>query len=132
VALTGSELFLGDADNDQIVDPGEFNLFAVLKNFEDAIRDNDPARLNEGLENLENGAEQVRRLRGQMGNNAARIEKASVQLAEASVEFQQVLSSYEDADLLDVFSRLAQSETAFEAALNITAKVSRLSILDFM
>jgi flagellar hook-associated protein 3 FlgL len=108
------------------------NLFAVLKNFEHAIRENDYTKMNEGLENLENGAEQVRRLRGQMGNNAQRIEKATEQLYEASIEFKQIISRYEDADILDVYSRLVQQETAFEAALNVTSRVSKLSILDFM
>jgi flagellar hook-associated protein 3 FlgL len=132
VALTGNELFLGDADNDQEVDSGNMNLFAVLKNFEHAIRENDYTKMNEGLENLENGAEQVRRLRGQMGNNAQRIEKATEQLYEASIEFRQIISRYEDADVLDVYSRLVQQETAFEAALNVTSRISKLSILDFM
>lgn len=132
VGLTGNELFLGDADNDQAVDSGSLNLFAVLKNFEDALVSNNTAEMNTGLEQLEQGAEQVRRLRGQMGNNAQRIERAEMQLNEASIEFKEVLSSYEDADWLDVFSQLVQQETAFEAALNVTSRVSKLSILNFM
>lgn len=132
IALTGNELFLGDVNNDQEVDPGNIDLFAVLKNFEHAIRENDYTKMNKGLENLENGAEQVRRLRGQMGNNAQRIEKATEQLYEASIIFKQIISRYEDADILDVYSRLVQQETAFEAALNVTSRVSKLSILDFM
>jgi flagellar hook-associated protein 3 FlgL len=132
IALTGSELFLGDADHNQEVDSGNENLFAVLKKFEHAIRENDYTKMNEGLGELENGAEQVRRLRGQMGNNAQRIEKASEQLYEASIIFKQIISRYEDADVIDVYSRLVQQETAFEAALNVTSRVSKLSILDFM
>jgi flagellar hook-associated protein 3 FlgL len=132
VALTGNELFLGDADNDQEVDSGNLNLFAVLKNFEHAIRENDFTHMNQGLEDLEHGAEQVRRLRGQMGNNAQRIEKTTEQLYEASIIFKQIVSSYEDADIIDVYSRLVQQETVFEAALNVTSRVSKLSILDFM
>ncbi|MCU0614215.1 MAG: flagellar hook-associated protein FlgL [Desulfobacterales bacterium] len=132
IALTGNELFLGDIQNDQSVDSGNTNLFAVLKNFENAIRENDLTKMNEGLENLENGAEQVHRLRGKMGNNALRIEKTTEQLNDASIEFRQIISRYEDADILDVYSQLVQQETAFEAALNVTSRVSKLSILDFM
>jgi flagellar hook-associated protein 3 FlgL len=132
IALTGNDLFLGDADNNHKVDSGGMDLFAVLKNFEYAVRTNDQAKMNEELDHLENAAEQVRRLRGQMGNNARRIEKATEQLNEASIEFKQIISRYEDADILDVYSQLVQQETAFEAALNITARVSKLSILNFM
>jgi flagellar hook-associated protein 3 FlgL len=132
IALTGNELFLGDADYNQEVDSGNINLFEVLKNFEHAIRENDYSKMNQSLEKLETGAEQARRLRGQMGNNAQRIEKASEQLNEASIIFRQIISNYEDADIIDVYSRLVQQETAFEAALNVTSRVSKLSILDFM
>lgn len=132
ISLTGNTLFLGDADNDGEVDPGSVNLFSVLKNFETAVRNNDLEHMSEGLDWLETGAEQVRRFQGQMGNNAWRIDKATEQLEKASNEFKQIISRYEDADIIDVYSKLVQQETAFEAALSVTAKVARLSILDFM
>ncbi|MFO8086031.1 MAG: flagellar hook-associated protein FlgL [Desulfobacterales bacterium] len=131
-SLTGSELFLGDPDNDGSVDANTFNLFAVLKNFENAVRENDQVKMSSGLDELEKSAEQVRRLRGKMGNNAWRIEKAAEQLEEASIEFREIISRYEDADIIDVFAKLVQQETAFEAALNVTSRVAKLSILDFM
>lgn len=132
VGLTGSRLFLGDADNDQEVDPGGSNIFATLKNFENAIRNNDQGAMNDGLEGLKEGMDQVIRLRGQMGNNAWRIDKAAERLEETAIEFQEIISRYEDADVLQVFSELVQQETAFEAALNVTTRISKLSILDFM
>ncbi|MGM0454031.1 MAG: flagellar hook-associated protein FlgL [Thermodesulfobacteriota bacterium] len=130
--LSGNALFLGDADNNGQRDPGGVDLFATLKNLEDAMRNNDEAKISEGLGQLENGADQVRRLRGNMGNTAWRIERAGEHLSEASNEFKKSISGYEDADIVEVFSRLLQNETAFEAALNVTSRVSRLSILDFM
>ncbi len=132
ISLTGNALFLGDADNNGEVDPGAVNLFSVLNNLEIAVRGNDLENISEGLNLLETGAEQVRRLKGQMGNNAWRIDRATEQLEIASIEFKQIISRYEDADIIDVYSRLVQQETAFEAALNVTAKVARLSILNFM
>lgn len=131
-ALTGCRLFCGDADNDGHADADGLDLFSMLKDFETAIRNNDRDAMDEGLEKLEQGADQVRRLRGRMGNNAWRIERAGEHLSEASIEFQKIISSYEDADVLDVFSKLVQQETAFEAALNVTTRIARLSILDFM
>lgn len=132
VALPGCHLFCGDADNNGEVDNEGRDLFSMLKDFEAAVRNNDKDGMEDGLAELEKGADQVRRLRGRMGNNAWRIERASQQLSEASIEFEKIISSYEDADALDVFSKLVQQETAFEAALNVTTRISRLSILDFM
>jgi len=131
-ALTGNELFLGDADNDGVLDAEGVDLFSTLRNVEAAIRSGDDAAMNEGLDNLERGADQARSLRSRMGNNAWRIERAGRHMNAAAIEVKEIISSYEDADVLEVFSNLVQHETAFEAALNVTSRVSRLSILDFM
>ncbi len=125
--VSGEELFLG-LDDDE---PGE-DLFKVLRDAEHAIRNGDAEGMGQQLETLETGAEQVRRIRGRMGNNAWRIERAELYLTDASIEFKSMISSYEDADMIEVFSKLVQQETAFEAALNVTTRVGRLSILDHM
>ncbi|MBW1776917.1 MAG: flagellar hook-associated protein 3 [Deltaproteobacteria bacterium] len=131
-ALPGNDLFLGDADNDGQLDPDGVDLFSMLKDLEATVRNNDFTAMEQGLGKLEQGADQVRRLRGRMGNNAWRIEQAGEHLETASIEFKKIISSCEDADILEVFSRLVQHETAFEAALNVTTRIARLSILDFM
>ena len=125
--VSGEALFLGDTEDGLGID-----LFKVLRDTEHAMRNRDVGNMEQGLEELETGAEQVRRIRGRMGNNAWRIDRAELYLSDASIEFKSMISSYEDADLLEVFSDLVQQETAFEAALNVTTRVSRLSILDFM
>jgi len=126
--VSGEVLFLGQTGDDE----DGVDLFRVLRNVEHAMRNRDVGKMEQGLEELETGAEQVRRIRGRMGNNAWRIDRAELYLSDASIEFKSMISSYEDADLLAVFSDLVQQETAFEAALNVTTRVSRLSILDFM
>ncbi|MFW5931069.1 MAG: flagellar hook-associated protein FlgL [Desulfosalsimonas sp.] len=132
VGLAGNELFLGDADND---DKSEnTDVFSALKDLEHSIRnwDGDKDALQDNVDKVDQGADQVRRLRSRMGNNALRIERASGHLEDQSNEFKKIISDYEDADMLEVFSELLQQETAFEAALNVTTRISKLSILDFM
>ncbi|HMA66498.1 MAG TPA: flagellar hook-associated protein FlgL [Desulfosalsimonadaceae bacterium] len=131
-ALTGNELFLGDADGNKAVDADGTDLFSVLKNTEAAIRAGDEAAMEESLARLEQGADQVRRLRGRMGNNAWRIDRANQYMSDAAIELKEVISGYEDANILEVFTELTQQETAFKAALNVTSRVSKLSILDYM
>ena len=50
---------------------------------------------------------------------------------DAQIDLQQILSRYQDADMIDVFNSITQKETAFQAALNVTARVSQISILDY-
>ncbi len=130
--LTGCELLLGDADNNQEQDAAGTNIYAVIKNLEHAIRTGDQGGMQEGLQDLEDGANQIRRLRGRMGNNAAQIERASEHLNAAALEIKETISTYEDADVMKVYTDLMQHQTTLQAALNVTSKVSQLTILDYM
>ncbi|MDD2558055.1 MAG: flagellar hook-associated protein FlgL [Desulfuromonadaceae bacterium] len=84
------------------------------------------------LTDLENGADQVRSKRGLMGNNAARLENSKFHLEGVRIDLRQILSRYEDVDILHILTEIVNTETAFEGALKVTGQVSRLSILDYM
>ncbi|MBN1142136.1 MAG: flagellar hook-associated protein FlgL [Deltaproteobacteria bacterium] len=132
VSLAGSDVFMGDADNDGAVDAGRYDVFATLTQVEEAIRADDPTAVNALLEDLDQGLSQVSRLRGAMGVNAQRVESAMDHLEEIKLNYQETLSRYEDADLVESIALMTQQETAFEAALQVTSRVAQLSILDFL
>ena len=102
------------------------------------VRGGSPVQLQEVptmqdmMATLETSADQVRSARGLMGNNAQRIDTSREHLEGVSVDLRQILSRYEDVDIIDVITEITQTETALEAALNVTGKVSRLSIMDYM
>ncbi len=141
--LTGNNLFLGISDANWEggaleSDPGRVDLFSVLTRLEEAIRAgnvDDPAGPGGGIqatiEQLEMGAEQERRLRSRLGNRATRVEAAIGHQETVLVDLQQILSRYQDADVIATFNAIVQQETAFQAALNVTARVSSISILDY-
>lgn len=88
--------------------------------------------MDEMLSTLETAADESRSARGLMGNNAQRIETSREHLEGVKIDLAQILSRYEDVDLISVFTEITQTESALEAALNVTGKVSQLSIMDFM
>ncbi|PID72054.1 MAG: flagellar hook-associated protein 3 [Desulfobulbus propionicus] len=147
VNLTGNRLFLGtsvwrqgpydatdpDPNNDpNAIESGMYNLFTELTQAAEAIRADNDTEMQTALDDLQGAAEQSRRLRSQLGNRAARVESAMVYQENVKVDLQQILSRYEDADAIEVFNDIVQQETAFQAALSITGKVSALSILDYI
>lgn len=132
VSITGNTLFLGDTDNDGTTDSGGTDIFTSMSRIEAALRGNDLAAMENGLEAIDRSADQARMIRSKMGNNAQRIETAMSHLETTRDDMKQILSHYEDADIIETITSLTQQETAFEAALNVTAKVSRLSILNFL
>ncbi len=123
--LTGDQLFQG-------VGVGGIDLFKVLDDIQIALDNGDSQTALDSLADLQSGTEQVSRQRSQMGNIGARVESAQEHMESIRIDMQEVLSRYEDADIIDVITALTQQEQAFEAALNVTAKVSELSILNYL
>jgi flagellar hook-associated protein 3 FlgL len=149
--ITGNQLFLGvsnanwvDATHAATGQPetGHVDLFSVLTRTEEAIRANNVddippvpgggGGMQANLDNLEAAANQERVLRSRLGNQATRVEAATIQEQSVKIDLQQILSRYQDADAIATFNEISKQETAFQAALSITAKVSKISILDYM
>lgn len=148
VNTTGNELFLGVSNSNWVdsstaaasqPESGKIDIFAVLTRTAEAVRANNVddvtgagGSMQAQMENLEIAADQNRRIRSRMGNKANRIESAMLHQEDVKIDLEQILSRYQDADAIQTFNDIVQQETAFQAALNITAKVSQISILDFM
>lgn len=145
--LTGNDLFLGVSNANWIdsatAAPGQpetdrVDIFSILERTEEALRAgniDDPlgagGGLQENLDKLELAADQNRRLRSQLGNRAARVDSAMLHQEDVLIDLQQILSRYQDADAIEIFNAIVQQETAFQAALSITSKVSQISIFDY-
>lgn len=146
--ITGNDLFMGISNSNWVDDPtlpatgqpetNRIDLFSVLKRTEEAIRAgnfDDPAGPGGGIqsqiENLETAANQNRRIRSQMGARAARVDSAIQHQQLVKVDLEQILSRYQDADAIETFNDIVKQETAFQAALNVTSRVSQVSILDY-
>jgi len=147
--LTGNDLFLGINNADMQLggpsppavyasDPGRIDIFSVLTRTEEALRAgniDDPLAAGGGLQanmdDLEMAADQNRRLRSQLGNRAKRVESAMLHQEDVMIDLKQILSRYQDADAIETFNAIMQQETALQAALSITSKVSQISILDY-
>ncbi len=149
VNLTGNDLFMGINNSNMQTngpsppasyspDPDRIDIFSILTRVEEALRAgnmDDPSGAGGGLEanleNLEISANQNRRLRSQLGNRASRVETAMVHQEDVRIDLQQILSRYQDADAIETFNDIIKQETAYKAALSITAKVSEISILNY-
>jgi flagellar hook-associated protein 3 FlgL len=84
------------------------------------------------LDTIDAGAEQLRYQRSASGHVGTRLEAAISHLQDVQLDLTESLSNYEDADLLAVFTEMTKQESALEAALNVTGRISQLSILDYL
>jgi len=119
--LTGEETFMSP-----------INMFEVLDQLQTALLSNDTTALTTAYDDLDQAAEQGRRLRGQMGNINDRIESSRSLMEDTRLQLQENLSNYRDADIANVATDISQAQLALESALSVVAKVSELSILDYL
>jgi len=131
--IAPSERVTVGVPGDQFLMPaGGQDLFGVLADLEESLRNDDTAGIQTAEENLATGTEQVRQQRSLLGNIGKRLEDAGQQTQSSKIDKQQLLSKFEDADMVEVVSNLQQQQQAFQAALAVTGKVSQLSILDYL
>jgi flagellar hook-associated protein 3 FlgL len=119
-----------DADGNPVME--DINLLDTLATMEAALRADDAEGVGGMLDELDAGAEQIRLKRSSMGNSANRLETALESLEQSKLDLKETLSGYEDADLVETLALMTQQESALQAALTVTGRVSKLSILDYM
>jgi flagellar hook-associated protein 3 FlgL len=139
--ITGNQLFLGisnanwngttTAASNQ-PEPGKVDIFTALTQASEALRSGNTAAMATSLTNLQTAASQSELFRAQLGNQAARVSDATQQQQSVQTDIQQTISNYQDADSVATFSDLTNMQTAYQAALSITAQISKISILNYM
>ncbi len=124
VNLTGEEVF-GDPGTGK-------DMWQLFDNMVSALDVGDSAAALAEMDDLDRAADQMRSQRSRMGNLAQRVDSAKLNMEDVRIDMEAMLSRYEDADLVETITNMTMQETAFKAALDITSRVSRLSILDYM
>lgn len=132
VNLTGNGLMLGDFDNDGAIDAGAVDIFALVTQLEEELSANNPTGVAALIDPIEDAANQIRSQRSLEGNVGRRLEVARDHMEEIKIDMEEYRSRFEDADILETITELQQQEQSFQAALNVTGKVSELSILDYI
>ncbi len=124
VNLTGPEVF-GDPGTGK-------DLWQVLDDVAAALVAGDSGAALAELDNVDQAAEQVRSTRSEMGNIAARVEQAMLTMEDTRIDMKSILSRYEDADLIQTITDLTLQEAGFKGALEVTTRISELSILNYL
>jgi flagellar hook-associated protein 3 FlgL len=111
---------------------GSINVFDSVKKLSDAIQAGDKTAIQTQVNNLQQYFDSVSAVRSQVGaliNTAqnAQSDLQSYELARASDQ-----SRVQSADMAKASTDLTQAETSLQAALASGARISQLSILDFL
>ena len=132
VNLTGNSLMFGDLNNNGTVDAGAVDIFSLVTTLEEELRANNQSGVTVLISSLEDAADQIRSQRSIQGNIGRRLEVAGDHMEQIKIDMEAFRSRFEDADILETITEMQKQQQSFEAALNVTGKVSQLSILDYI
>lgn len=126
INIPGDELLKGT---------GSYGSVDVLQTFDDlisAIQANNPANIHDAALKLDNAIPQISNAISDLSSRLNRLESAKTMIESDKATIQGLISDTQSVDMIEAATKLTLRQTAFEAALSATAKISQLSLLDYM
>ena len=117
----GEELFLS-----------EVNIFEVLKELKVGLEANDSVAISDQMGPLDDALNQILTVRTDVGTKLNRLEATENYWADFKLNIEQMLSDTEDADIIKTVTDLASQETAYNASLAASARITQNSLIDFL
>jgi flagellar hook-associated protein 3 FlgL len=111
---------------------GPVNVFDVMSNLSTAIQNGDQTAINDAVNQLGQFDDNVSTARSKVGGYLNLATDVQSQLSTANVARASNLSQEQDADLPTAISEMTQSQQTLQAALAVGARVSQVSILDYL
>ncbi len=122
VNIDGREAFFTDS-----TDPAS-SMLQTLVRVRDAISAGDVSEVQSQLPDLDAGYDHLTAMGTLVGTRLEKMEHYQATLSNLKLQDQTKLSELEDADLVDVLTRLQQQRTALEAALRVTSTMDDLNL----
>ncbi|MCC5913839.1 MAG: flagellar hook-associated protein FlgL [Balneolaceae bacterium] len=122
VSISGAEL--------RATDNGD--LFEILGNVEEALRNNDQEAVNQLIGDLEGTIEHAATLNSRLGSNINRMEYMFEQYESSSITQKSDVSSMVDTDYAQAFSDLQRTQVAFESAMAVHSTMFGNTLLDYL
>jgi flagellar hook-associated protein 3 FlgL len=120
-------------DGDAVMKGGAANdLFATFANMLTAVAAGDSTAMQTAADELKDAHTRVTRVQSLVGTDLASIEDKRAVLGVAKLAAESRLAATEDTNMVDAITKMTQAESAYEAALTSTARIGRLSLLDYL
>ncbi|QJD85231.1 flagellar hook-associated protein FlgL [Cohnella herbarum] len=124
VSLTGEEIFgtAGDPDN----------TFKILEDTIDALEANDQTALLANMDRFDIGADRISKMWAEIGARTNRFELVENRILDQQVSLKELRGKVADVDMPDAIMQLKIQENVLQAALSTGARISQLSLIDFI
>ena len=107
-------------------------IFQTLSDLKDALEDNNVNGIEDAMTNLEDHFDHITTKISDIGSKATRMLIKEGILQDSNLFNTERLSKIEDVDITEAIVELESKEVAYQAALNSSAKVMELSLIDYL
>jgi len=96
------------------------------------LNNNDMTRVNGALDGMDTSLNQILTVRSDIGARINRMDSAANVITDMDYTLNKIISDRQDVDMMKVISDLTRQQTAFEATLAASAKITQISLLDYL
>jgi len=122
--ITGDNLLTGGG--------GTVNILQQIDALKTAIGTNNVPSIKAAATLLDQSTSQIDNARGDVAAKLIRTQNAQNMIAQNKSTLSGIMSGIQNVDMIKVATELNAQQTAFQAALSATAKISQLSLLDYL
>ena len=108
------------------------DIIGILKDFQQALIDDDEEAINNVLINLQAAYGRVAEIAATNASRSLNVEEMETFADNLTLQTQNLLSEVEDVDITEAVAKLLQQQTTFETVLAAASKVMQMSLLDYL
>lgn len=108
------------------------NILNEIDNLIDGINNNNSTNIKAAALQIDKSANEINSLRSQVAGRQMRLDSTEKMIALNKNTAQTLIENMQNVDMIKAATELNQQKTAFEAALSATAKISQISLLDYL
>lgn len=110
----------------------EWGIFNTLNDLNGYLADNDLEGIERTLGRIETNTDNMTSRIVDVGVKYKRLQVRNIMTTEVNLSLTERRSNIEDADIVEAIMNLKSIETAYEASLSSTAKIMKLSLVDYL
>jgi len=111
---------------------GSVDIFETLDAIIAAINSNNPADIQSNAAKLDSSSSQINNARSDVAGRMIRFKSAETMITRNQATLKGIVSDTMGVDYIEAATQLNKQQSAFEAALAATAKITQLSLLDYL
>lgn len=122
---TGRELFFNN-------DPDNLGIYQLLEKIAEDLENGDVAALSQDLGLIQERLDGIVQERAVIGAKVNRLDLQETRLENTRINYEELLSKNQDADLAEVIMQLKMQESVYRASLAAGARIIMPSLVDFL